>query len=155
MDEELAKHIENIRKEREKCDEKISQIEGLVKLYPDLSIYTGRWKKMIYCSKLVNTEVDSFDRRYNCGCCYDSPLEAWIYLETEYGRVYSSPAKFIIGEKGYDGPDRQADGWKDNMRKKNISEVVIDKIDQMFKEQLRNRRRELLEEVENIDSKVD
>lgn len=97
------------------------KLEKLQQAYPDLKTYTGRWDKKVYCSPSVNAEVNKYERRFNCGCCGDSPLELWSYLETEYGRVYSDPPSFMVGEKDYVTDYRMYDGWQDKLLKADLS----------------------------------
>jgi hypothetical protein len=117
--------------------EKITQADKLAALlgeFPDLRRWEGRWKKVVYYSATVNGRVTDFERRHNCGCCHDSPLEVWPYVETEHGRVYSDPPMFSVGEQ-YDGGDRANPGWDDNMRAKGIPDPIIERVSHLFTEE--------------------
>jgi len=115
--------------------EELLKIKSLLDIYPDLESYVGRWGKNVYCSKSVNKLVNNYERRFNCGCCSDSPLELWPYLDTEHGRIYSSPAMFFIGKKDDDFFRTklvQSAGWKDDLKKHDIPEDLIEKISYIF-----------------------
>jgi hypothetical protein len=112
---------------------KAERLSRLVSRYPDLKKYVGRWKKIAYYSRSVNGLVDQVDVRHNCGCCSDSPLEAWPYVETEDGRVYSDPPMFNVGHRTYDYDDEEKPGWDDSMRSHGIRELILDKIRPLFR----------------------
>lgn len=104
-------------------------IEKLVEKYWDIAEYTDRWESKRFSTRMVNTEVDCVMMKHNCGCCDDSPLEAWPYKLVEGTEVYSNPAFFFIGEKNNDGTgDKPYDNWQEKLRKENITEYVIGKI---------------------------
>lgn len=124
--------IEILRKEAKQKLEKAQNIENLLMKFPDLNRFVGRWEKEVFCSRSVNSIVDKYDRRYNCGCCEDSPLEIWPYIETEYGKVYSYPACFRVGERSGFSSSRPYDNWKERLEKENISENIIKKIESFF-----------------------
>lgn len=130
IDDELKALKEKQNKEKEELD----KLEKLKELYPDLEVYTGRWNKKVYSSKLANASVDSYDERYNCGCCGDSPLEIWPYKETENGRIYSSPAKFTIANRNDFQPAGYVlyDNWKDVLVNADLNKDFINKAFNMF-----------------------
>jgi len=102
-----------------------ANLTKLLELYPDLRKVSGRWNKKAYCSKEVNSKVTNFDMRHNCGCCADSPLEIWPYLETEYGRVYSDPTDFRTGERVDYAYDRPYPNWQEKMKNAGIALIII------------------------------
>lgn len=115
--------------------EKTAEAERLVRLsamFPDLQKHVGRWNKVAYYSVSVNSKVERFDLRHNCGCCSDSPLEVWPYLETPEGNVYSDPPSFQVGEKHYLGGDRPYPKWREKLQAAGIPEVVIGAISMHF-----------------------
>ena len=119
---------EQVAKLRKEAEEKTQEAERLVKLqelYPDLQRHVTRWKTERYYSKAVNGEVTRFDLRHSCGCCNDSPLELWPYLETEHGKVYSDPPRFQVGEKHWMGGDRPYDGWKKKLEAAGFPEIIV------------------------------
>lgn len=120
-----ARHIEAAQKAAEASAE-LERLTRLQVTYPDLAAHSGRWNKEVLCSKSVNGLVDKYDMRHNCGCCDDSPLEIWPYLDTADGRVYSDPACFRVGERGYYGGDSPYDGWDHRMHEAGISTTIIE-----------------------------
>lgn len=127
---------EMLREAREKTQE-AERLRRLQEEFPDLRRHVGRWNKVAYCSKSVNDRVDRVELRHNCGCCPDSPLEAWPYLETPNGRVYSDPPQFFVGEDSMYG-DRPSPGWEDSLRKHGISGPVIEAVSSHFARQRDN-----------------
>lgn len=123
-----AKEIADLQAEAAKKLAEADRLQKLTELYPDLQKRVGRWDKVAYYSKAVNALVTNYDQRYNCGCCNDSPLEIWPYLETPHGRVYSDPPEFRVGEKYWMGGDKPYAGWKEEMQKAGIPESIIDRV---------------------------
>jgi len=131
-----AEHAEKLRKQAADGVAEAERIEQLAKGYPDLKRHVGRWEKVVYCSPSVNAKVTDYETRYNCGCCGDSPLEFWPYLETSLGRVYSYPASFFIGEKNpFTGCAVAKYGWKDELRNAGIPEALIERASHRFAEE--------------------
>ena len=130
----VPRDIEQLRKEAAEKLALADQLEKLLSQYPNLRKHTGRWNKVAYFTKDVNAVVDRFDMRHNCGCCNDSPLEVWPYLETPLGKVYSDPSMFRVGEKEpfYHG-DRPYKGWDKTMRDAGIPEPIIGAVKMHFK----------------------
>jgi hypothetical protein len=128
----ITSDIEKLHKEAAEKALEAERITRLLTSYPDLQKYVGRWEKIAYYSASVNSKVDKVDLRHNCGCCSDSLLEAWPYLETPDGNVYSDPPEFRVGEQHYLGGDKPYSGWKDELRKAGISEVIIGVIKEHF-----------------------
>jgi hypothetical protein len=120
----LSKETEDLLREQ-------IRLKNLMDLYPDLQKYTGRWGKVAYYSKTVNGLVNEMDRRFNCGCCLDSPLEIWPYLESEHGRVYSDPPSFRVGERTDYGATPNS-RWEGRMRDAGISDAIITKVQAYF-----------------------
>ncbi len=117
--------------------EKQREVERLGKLlaaFPDLQRDMGRWKKVVYSSRTVNEHVTDYERRFSCGCCSDSPLEIWPYLETPDGKVYSNPSCFIVGEKHRISGTASQPGWQDQLRSARIPEAIIERIAQGFRD---------------------
>ncbi len=124
--EEVLLDAKKKLEEARKLEEEASRLERLAVLFPDLSKYVGRWSKVVYKSKLVNEHATEVETRHNCGCCKDSPLEAWVFLETPVGRVYSDPPMFIIGESNpYNYGDDLDPGWDNKLRDAKIPESII------------------------------
>jgi hypothetical protein len=141
----MSDDIEVLRKEAAAKLAEASSLEAMFKAYPNLKKKVGRWNKVAYYTKDVNAQVDRFDLRHNCGCCSDSPLEIWPYLETPYGRVYSDPPDFWVGERA-DYGDRPNPGWDDKMRAAGIPEAVIGAVAMHFEERVKAAREAFEEE---------
>lgn len=120
----VQEEVTKLSKEAEGLLREQIRLKKLIELYPDLQKYTGRWNKVAYYSKTVNGLVNEMDRRFNCGCCLDSPLEIWPYIESEHGRVYSDPPSFTVGERTDYGAISNS-RWESQMRKAGISEVIL------------------------------
>lgn len=129
----VPRTIEALRKEATEKLAEAEQLEAMFREFPDLRKYTGRWNKVAYYSKTVNHRVNNLDIRHNCGCCSDSPLEVWPYIETAHGRIYSDPASFFVGRRdSYSGGDVASHGWQDGLRKAGIPEEMIERIGRMM-----------------------
>lgn len=113
-----------LRAEAEAKVAEAARLERLSARFPDLRKHVGRWNKVAYCSKSVNAAVQEVDLRHNCGCCNDSPLEAWPFVQTEDGPVHSDPPCFFVGEKHWIAGDRPSAGWREKMREAGIPEAV-------------------------------
>jgi len=80
---DLSKKIETLKKEAEEKSKEIERWEKIYKKYPNARIITGRWNYIAVSDESVNNKVDEVYIRHNCGCCDDSPLEAWPYYYDE------------------------------------------------------------------------
>lgn len=145
---------EELSKLNKEASEKVAEAERLVRLsasFPDLRKHVGRWDKVAYYSALVNPKVERFDIRHNCGCCSDSPLEVWPYLETPDGKVYSDPPCFQVGEKYYLGGDRPYPKWREKLQAAGIPDVIIEGVSVHFREDKEARVRAAEEDDEVPD----
>lgn len=136
MDPYIERAISDLRKSAEKQIAEASEIEAKTKEFPDLKRYVGRWNKIAYYSRSVNEKAADYDVRHNCGCCDDSPLEIWPYVETSVGRIYSDPPSFMVGGRD---PGRGGDtaylGWEEKLRSAGISDTLIERISCHFSNQ--------------------
>ena len=147
----VPRAIEKLRKEAAGKLAEADKIEAVLKEYPDIRRHVGRWEKVAYYSKSVNSKVERFDMRHNCGCCNDSPLEVWPYLETPVGKIYSDPPMFRVGEKDlWSGGDRPDPGWRDPLKAAGIPEDIIGAISMHFK-QCRDEARERADDLYDED----
>lgn len=137
----VTEYIEQLHKVINLNQENLNKVTKLLELYPDLGIAVGRWEKQVFCSPAVNSSVTDCDIRHNCGCCSDSPLEIWPYKETEYGKVYSNPAIFRVGERGY-YCDMPYENWETWLKEEGISDVVIDIVKKYFADEKKKAREE-------------
>jgi len=145
---------EEAAKLRKEAEAKLAEADRLARLqaeFPDLRKQVGRWDKVAYCSKSVNSKVTHYEARHNCGCCNDSPLEIWPYLETANGRIYSDPPEFKLGERDpMYGGDIPYPGWRDKLRAAGIPEAIVDKLKHHFREE-RERAIEAAETIYGSD----
>jgi len=135
------------RKEIEKLQDEVDNLEKNSKIYSDLRSHTNRWGHVRYYSKSINADVDEFDSGHNCGCCPDSPLEVWPYKKVDGQKIYSDPPVFIIGDRNSYDCDCDNDcncewytekaylSWHKKLKKHGISKVVINKIGDMLVKQ--------------------
>jgi hypothetical protein len=121
------------------------RLKHLAENFPDLKKYVGRWNKVAYYSKSVNGKANQADVRHNCGCCRDSPLEVWPFIQTKHGPVFSDPPSFTVGEQHWIAGDTPYPGWKQKMRDAGINEEIISLVQRRF-DAGREERRELAEE---------
>lgn len=129
----VPRAIEALRKEAVEKASEADRLAALLTEFPDLQKHTGRWNKVAYYSKTANTRATDFDSRHNCGCCPDTPLEIWPYIETPHGRVYSDPPMFNVGERNPSTyGDRANPGWETLLRDASIPDTIIDRIACLF-----------------------
>lgn len=134
--EHVAKERDEAAKKLAEAEAELARVQKLTQLYPDLKRHVGRWNKVVYCSASVNGLVTDYETRHNCGCCADSPLELWPYLETEHGRVYSNPTGIFIGEQDpFTYGDVSRPGWREDLRKYGLPEALIEKVAGHFKDE--------------------
>lgn len=145
----IHQDIAKLKEERDQKDQEAKRLETLLAEFPDLQKYTGRWNKVAFYSKAVNSRVDRFDLRHNCGCCNDSPLELWPYLETPHGKVYSDPPKIVIGEQHWISGDTPSPGWKKKLQEAGLPETIIGAVSMHFKKCAEERK--LLAEADDYD----
>lgn len=127
----VPRTIASLRKEAADKALEADRLEQLLAAFPDVRKYTGRWNKVAYYSKTANPITDKYDQRFNCGCCPDSPLEVWPYVETLAGRVYSDPPMFTVGEKGSGGAV-PCGGWESGMLLAGIPQKIVGAIHTYF-----------------------
>ena len=139
--------IVGLRQKSTEMIEDAAKLERLLAEFPDLLKHTSRWRQVRYYSKSVNTKVDKFDLSHDCGCCPDSPLELWPYIETPNGNVYSNPPNFTVGEKHWIHGDYPYAKWKKELVEAGIPESIIQAISDHFKEDAEKR----VEIAENSD----
>lgn len=153
---------EALLKERAEAEKKLAEInaeiareEALKILYPDLKRYVGRWNKVGYCSASVNAQCIKYETRHNCGCCNDSPLELWPYVETPHGRVYSSPTGMFIGERDpFSYGDVSRAGWREQLKTNGFSDALIESVACMFADE-KQKALDAIEERFSEDGKPD
>lgn len=139
--------IETLEEELSEKQKELESLKARYAKYPDLKRHVNRWKTVRYCSASVNDKVTECDIAHNCGCCGDSPLEVWPYLETELGKLYSDPPRFTVGEKHWIAGDAPYAGWKEDFRKAGISEIIISQVSNHFKACAEERKQAVEEEA--------
>ena len=105
----------------------------LIKKFPNLANHVNRWEKVRLYTSHVNKIVDKFDMSHNCGCCSDSALELWPYVEIDGMKIYSSPPVFLIGEKCGSGDTPDVD-WRKDLEEHNIPICIINEVTKYFEE---------------------
>lgn len=129
------KQVEN--KLLNKTNQEIEILEkrkNLVKKFPDLEEYRGRWRTVLI-SKDVNQIVENVHFSHSCGCCNDAVLFAWTSINEDGIDVYSKPPFFAIGEKNaYGLGEITWENWEKELIKENIPEKIIDKIRKYLEE---------------------
>jgi hypothetical protein len=129
----MQDEIEKIKAQAAELLAKADKMEKLKQLFPDIKVHTNRWGTKRNYSKQVNSVATNVEIRHNCGCCADSPVEAWPYLNTEFGPIYSDPPSFFVGEQnGYGYGQIESSGWEKTLRASNISESVINQVRAFF-----------------------
>jgi hypothetical protein len=124
--------IQQLKNEAEGLQTKILLLEKIAQLYPDLKMNMNRWNRVRWYSKTVNSYVDKCEIGHSCGCCPDSSVEVWPYVEIDGFKVYSDPCKISVGEDSSFG-DRPDKNWQAQFSKYGISQVIIDKVKEHFK----------------------
>jgi len=134
--------IELLKKEASLILNKMAELRKLAVLYPDLKKHTNRWKRERWYSKSVNSLVDKCEIGHDCGCCGDSPVEVWPYLEIDGFKVYSNPCCLTVGEASSYG-DRPDKDWQEKFVIYGISDVIINKVKEYFKTEKEIAEKEL------------
>jgi hypothetical protein len=143
--------MEEITKLRQKSTDTLleaERLEKLVTMFPNIQRHVNRWGKTRLFARDVNSRANRFSLGYNCGCCDDSPLELWVYIETEFGDVYSDPPYFRIGEKHWKGGDSPYPEWKKGLIEAGIPEVIIEDVSKHFKKCRQKRIDDAYDEME-------
>lgn len=147
MNENIKKELEELKSKKNDLEKEISKLDNLLNVYSDLNIITKN-KNKFYCSKSVNSLVSDVFFTYTCGCCGDADVVAYPYFNYVGIKIYSDPCYFIIGsQRDYEQPNSY---WKEAMEINNISQVVINQVEQYFADKLNKYKEELLEELEEL-----
>lgn len=124
-----------LKEKLEQQEKKIENQKKLLEKFPGIKEHSDRWGTIRLISKEINTIADEVFINHNCGCCPDSPIQAWPYKEFFGIEVFSDPTQFFIGQQNQFGIGEIPDSdWEEELRKENISEEVIRKIQQYFDE---------------------
>jgi len=147
----IAEEIGRLQKEAIEKQEEVERLKRMHTAFPNLKKHINRWKTVRYCSDTVNTRADKCEIRYNCGCCSDSPLEVWPYVDTEFGQVFTDPPVFQVGEKHWIAGDRPNEGWKQLLRDEGIQETIIELVADRFKRGVEERKALAEDDYEDED----
>jgi len=132
---DISEKIDELEKEKSELDFEIKKLKKVQKIYPDIKTNVNRWSQERLSSKEVNSIVDEVEISHNCGCCDDSPLEVWPYKVVEGLRIFSNPSRFTVADKNaYGCGNIPYDCWEEKLKKENISEVVIKKVEKYLEE---------------------
>lgn len=137
--EHAVQELEKARAAETAQRRELERLQRLVELYPDLERHVGRWNRVVYMSAAVNVNATHVFFRFNCGCCSDAPFEAWPYIKTEHGEVYSKPACFYVGEQHWIDGARPNEKWRQNMLAHGVSEAAIAQVQARFEADQRRR----------------
>jgi hypothetical protein len=130
----VQEEVNRLKDEAMKKAREAECILELQKRFPDLKQHRNRWNTVRFYSASVNADVEKASIGHNCGCCPDSPLEVWPYIETEFGKVHSDPPVFTVGEGSWGGGDVAYDDWESKMKEAGIHEGVIQMVRNHFQE---------------------
>lgn len=117
----LKKKIEELRKS-------IAYYEGIQAILDNdgqMIEETHRWDKECFCSPRINPIANRWEVRKNCGCCADTIIEAFPYVEENGLKIYTQPSVFVIGQANYGNGIIPTEKWEENMAKANISPAII------------------------------
>ena len=106
-------------------EERNRKLQKLAERFPDLHEHRDRWGTIRHSTKAVNGLVDNCIIKHNCGCCPDSPLEIWPYIEIDGWRIFADPIPYTVGEKAYGYGETEWFGWEEKLRKEGIHEKVV------------------------------
>ena len=135
----IEEKIEKIKAEIEKLQSEWVLMEAAKAAYPDLKVHTNRWGTVRYTSAKAIALADKIEIAHNCGCCNDSPIELWPYMEYKSGginvafRIYAEGIPFCIGEKCCGCYGEKFDyGFGEKLRQKGLSEEIIKQATEWF-----------------------
>ena len=117
--------LEKIQKQQNELD----KIKKLIELFPDLRENVDRWKNVKYASKSANKLCTDYHIRFSCGCCADAGRLLCPFVETEFGRVYSDPVEFWIGQKDLDSLN---ENWQQQLKDAEIPQAIIEKLESHY-----------------------
>lgn len=121
-----------LKKVKNDIENDIQIIEDIKSNYGDLDVHIDRWENRRLCSKSINPIVDKMYVRRDCGCCADSPQDAYFYIEVNGEKIYSDPVRVYIGASTYCGVN-PSNNFEKFIRENNINPVMIDKINEYIK----------------------
>jgi hypothetical protein len=145
----IEEKIEELSKNKIKTEENILVLEKIKNKFNNVTIQLDRWRKEYVCSPDINSIADNYYTHHDCGCCDDSPLFIFPYIEFENVKIYSDPYKICIGEKNYEFGDKINDNCEEKLVKHNISKKIIEFVVTM-KEEYKEKYEEYREKYEKF-----
>ena len=95
----VQKRLDELNAQFKTTNDEILEILKVYEQLPDLEITYDRWKNKRYSSLAVNAKATEYYTGYSCGCCNDSPLFLYPFVEINGTRVHTKPVRFYIGDK--------------------------------------------------------
>lgn len=121
---QIAEYIARAKQQLERAE----KLERLLKKYPDLHVETnshGENERLL--SKYVNPAATLV--YIGCEGGFDSERTVvWASTVDDGETIYSDPCRICVGN------DERYDDWEEILRSYNMSQVVIDKVDEYFKQ---------------------
>jgi hypothetical protein len=96
---QIQEKIDKLQAEILRLNKDIVQLKRIVEKFPDAFISQDRWKNERVFSKIASPLCDKYDWRHSCGCCADSSVQVWPYLETEFGKVFAAEAPLYVMDR--------------------------------------------------------
>lgn len=143
-DETLARHLAGLQRS---ADE-LAALKRLMEAFPDLTLQIDRWEKKRFTSADVNPRCEKYELLHNCGCCDDSPLELWPYVELDGVRIFARGIPFTIGDRWPNGGEDPYYGWEEKLRAARLPESLTTNVTTYFAE---NPRRPYEENDDEAD----
>lgn len=121
---DIAKHIDKLAEEAALYGHAMEQ-------YPDLKLQPDRWGQRRLVSATVNGIATDCQIKHSCGCCYDSAIEAWPFVDFNGLRIYADGSPFIVGVGSYSG-EIPREGWQRELKDRGLSNAIIEKVQAYF-----------------------
>jgi hypothetical protein len=97
---QIQEKINKIRGDIVRAENEIEKLNRVAARFPDAFVSHDRWKNERVFSKIASPLCDKYDWEHSCGCCADSPVKVWPYLETEFGKVFAAESPLYINGMG-------------------------------------------------------
>jgi len=112
------------------AQQEAERLTSLLKLFPDLTQETSRWRRVFQCSKSIteNSSATGYEIAYSCGCCPDPAMYVRLYVETPHGKVYGVPHQVCIGERSWDYIDCPERDWEDVLKRCGAPEPLLERL---------------------------
>lgn len=130
IDPTVQKRLDELNAQVKTTHDETMEIINLFDQLPDLEITYDRWKVKRYSSLEVNARATKYYTGYSCGCCSDSPLFLYPFIELDGIRVHTKPVRFYIGERCEYTEDgiRYDTDCLEEMKKQGLSSILIDEV---------------------------